>query len=241
MYQLEVIGFSLIACEQAQKAGAHRIELCDNPAEGGTTPSVGFIKAARKLLQIPLYVMIRPRGGDFLYSNAEFEAMKDDIKLCKELNCDGVVFGILNSNGTVDKERCKQLVNLAYPLEATFHRAFDRVDNHKEALEDVIECGFTRILTSGLHKTAMEGLSIIKDLIKQANHRIIIMPGSGIKSTNLELLMKEVSTSEFHSSARKNIESAMQYQNPNMNEQLQLVAINEEEVKKMAEILISIK
>ena len=126
IFKLEVIGFNIESCIVAQAAGAHRIELCDNPEEGGTTPSYGFIKAAREKLQIALFPIIRPRGGDFLYSNEEFEIMKTDIKRCNQLGCDGVVIGMLNADGTVDKKRNASLVELAYPLGVTFHRAFDR-------------------------------------------------------------------------------------------------------------------
>ena len=133
----------------AQQAGAHRIELCDNPSEGGTTPSYGFIKAAREKLSIELFVMVRPRGGDFFYSGDEFEIMKEDIKMCRQLGCDGIVIGLLKKDGSVDKKRCRELVVLAYPLGVTFHRAFDRTKDPFRALEDIIETGCERILTSG--------------------------------------------------------------------------------------------
>ena len=140
-YKLEVIGFTIEGCAIAQSAGAHRIELCDNPADGGTTPSFGFIRAARKLLQIDLYNMIRPRGGDFFYSDDEFEIMKEDIKISKQLGCDGIVLGMLTKENKVDKRRCAQLVELAYPLGVTFHRAFDRTVDPFEALLDIIDIG----------------------------------------------------------------------------------------------------
>ena len=155
-FLLETIAFNIESCKIAQAAGAQRIELCDNPGEGGTTPSYGFIKAARQVLTIDLFPIIRPRGGDFFYSDEEFKIMKTDIKVCKDLGCDAVVFGLLKHDATVDIERCKILVQLAYPMSVTFHRAFDRVTNPTQALEDVIECGFERILTSGFHQTAME-------------------------------------------------------------------------------------
>ena len=132
-YILETIAFNIQSCILAQAAGANRIELCDNPGEGGTTPSYGFIRAARKILKIDLFPIIRPRGGDFLYNDEEFEMMKTDIQICKNLGCDGVVFGILKEDATVDVERCKILVQLAYPMSATFHRAFDRVINSENS------------------------------------------------------------------------------------------------------------
>ena len=140
-FKLEIIGFNIESSLLAQAAGAHRIELCDGPGEGGTTASYGFIKAARKALTIELYPIIRPRGGDFLYSDAEFDIMKTDVQLCKETGCDGVVIGMLNTDGSIDKKRCRQLVELAYPLGVTFHRAFDRCANPFEALEDIIGIG----------------------------------------------------------------------------------------------------
>ena len=231
IFRLEVIGFNIESCILAQAAGAHRIELCDNPGEGGTTPSYGFIKAARENLQIELYPIIRPRGGDFFYSDAEFEVMKADVKLCKDLGCDRVVIGILNADGTVDKKRCKELVEIAYPLGVTFHRAFDRVKDATEALEDVIEIGCERILTSGLVPNALDGSEILAALIKQADERIIIMPGSGVRADNIIELAKKTGAIEFHTSARMNIGSKMNYTNEAMKENLRSVSLNEEEVK----------
>jgi len=239
-FKLEVIGFNIESCTLAQAAGASRIELCDNPGEGGTTPSYGFIKAAREKLQIYLYPIIRPRGGDFLYTDEEFEIMKTDVMTCKELCCDGVVIGMLNADGTVDTERCRQLVALAYPLGVTFHRAFDRVNNASLALEDIIEMGCERILTSGLHPTAMEGAGIIADLIKQADERIIIMPGSGVRSDNIIELANKTGAVEFHSSARVGIDSKMKYSNTAMNEKLQTISIDVNEVKKMASLIANL-
>lgn len=231
--KLEVIGFNIESCMLAQSAGAHRIELCDNPGEGGTTPSYGFIKAARKNLRIDLFPIIRPRGGDFLYTDAEFEVMKTDIKICKELGCDGLVIGMLNTDGTVDKKRCSKLVELAYPLEVTFHRAFDRVTDSEKALEDIIEIGCERILTSGLQPSALDGAELIAALIKQADERIIIMPGSGVRSDNVIDLAKKTGATEFHSSARMNIKSNMNYTNKAMKENMQSVSVDEAEVKNI--------
>jgi len=236
-YLLETIAFNIESCHKAQAAGANRIELCDNPGEGGTTPSYGFIKAARKILQIDLFPIIRPRGGDFLYTNEEFEIMKDDIQICKELRCDGVVIGLLNEDATIDKVRCKMLVQLAYPMSVTFHRAFDRVTDPSQALEDVIECGFERILTSGFHPTAMDGIDNLKKLIQVADERIIIMPGSGVRASNIGELAQATAAVEFHSSARKVKDSNMKVFNDHMKENLQSVGVDEEEIKNMVEIL----
>jgi copper homeostasis protein len=233
IFQLEVIGFNIESCILAQASGAHRIELCDNPGEGGTTPSYGFIKAARKKLHIELYPIIRPRGGDFFYTDDEFEIIKADVQICKELGCDGVVIGMLHADGTVDKERCRQLVASAYPLGVTFHRAFDRVKDAAQALEDIIEIGCERILTSGLQPTALEAVETIAALIKQADERIIIMPGSGVRANNILDLAKKTGAVEFHTSARMNMESKMNYTNKAMKESLQSVTVDQEEIEKI--------
>ncbi|HET7116562.1 MAG TPA: copper homeostasis protein CutC [Hanamia sp.] len=235
--KLEIIGFNIESCIAAQEAGANRIELCAAPGEGGTTPSYAFIKAAREKLNIDLYVMIRPRGGDFLFSDDDFNIMKNDIAICKETGCDGIVTGILTKDGKPDKKRCKELIDLAYPLEATFHRAFDRVNNPSEALEDIIDLGFERILTSGLKPKAIEGVPLISQLIQQSDGRIIIMPGSGVNSENIISIAENTGASEFHSSASILKESEMEYTNPEMNESLQYVTVNKEEVKKMIKLL----
>ena len=237
-YKLEIIGFTIEGCVLAQSAGAHRIELCDNPGEGGTTPSYGFIKAAREKLNIQLYPIIRPRGGDFSYSDDEFEIMKTDISTCKELCCDGVVIGMLNADGTVDKARCRQLVELAYPLGVTFHRAFDRTSDPLKALEDIIETGCERILTSGQRPNAMDGAELIATLIKQADGRIIIMPGSGVRSDNIIALAEKTGAVEFHSSARIFIDSKMEYTNDMMQESLRSVAVDEDEIRKLVAVML---
>lgn len=233
-YRLEIIGFNIESCLIAQSAGAHRIELCDNQADGGTTPSYGFIKEARKKLHIELYPIIRPRDGDFLYNDDEFEIIKEDIIMCKQLLCDGVVIGILNADGTIDKPRCKQLVELAHPMGVTFQRAFDRADNPFKALEDIIETGCKRILTSGQKPTASEGVEAITQLIKQANDRIIIMPGSGVRSNNIQELAEKTGAVEFHSSARIFVNSKMTFINEDMKEKMVSVSVDEQEVKKMS-------
>lgn len=236
-YILEIIAFTIDSCSIAQSAGAGRIELCDNPGEGGTTPSFGFIKAARALLRIPLYVMIRPRGGDFLYTNEEFEIMKNDIRLCKQLNCDGVVLGLLNADGSIHKNRTAQLAELAYPMGVTFHRAFDRCVQPLQALEDVIACGCERILTSGQHPLAMEGSSLIADLITQANERIIIMPGSGVRSDNIIELAQKTGAMEFHTSAKALQKSGMHHINNTMKENLTAATVDAAEVRELISLL----
>ena len=236
-FKLEVIGFTIESCLIAQAAGAHRIELCDNPSEGGTTPSYGFIKTARENLSIELYPIIRPRGGDFLYSEIEFEVMKADIQICKNLGCDGVVIGMLNSDGTVDKQRCKELVDIAQPMGVSFHRAFDRTKDPFKALEDIISIGCERILTSGQKSVATDGAALLNELVKQANGRIIIMPGSGVRSDNVENLVKKTNATEFHTSARTYADSKMEFINESMDEQLTSVTTLSNEIKTIIQLL----
>lgn len=236
-YKLEVIAFTIESCSFIQQAGANRIELCDNPSEGGTTPSFGFLKKARELVSIDLYPMIRPRGGDFFYSADEFDAMKEDIKLCKQLGCEGVVFGLLNTNGTVDEKRTAALVELAYPMQVTFHRAFDRTRDAFEAMETLIEIGCERILTSGLTPNVTAGADMLAQLIIAADDRIIIMPGSGVKSNLISALAKQTGAVEFHTSARTVAASAMNYQNQLMKEELNSVTADETEIKQTLQAL----
>ncbi|MEO5781778.1 MAG: copper homeostasis protein CutC [Ginsengibacter sp.] len=235
--KLEIIGFAIEGCIMAQQAGAHRIELCDSPADGGTTASYGFIKAAREKLQIELFPIIRPRGGDFLYADDEFEIMKTDVKLCKDLGCDGVVIGMLTKDGKVDKKRCSILADYAYPLGVTFHRAFDRTVDAFEALEDIIEIGCERILTSGQKPNALEGAALIKQLIEKADDRVIIMPGSGVTSENIFKIAESTSAVEFHSSARIKTKSKMEFNNSALNENLESFVVDEEEIKSMLLLL----
>ncbi len=211
MIQMEVCANGLASARAAQKGGAVRVELCDNLLEGGTTPSYAQIKLARQMLHIKLYVIIRPRGGNFVYSDLEFELMKIDIGVCKSLNCDGVVFGILNKNGQVDVERCKHLMALAKPMKVTFHRAFDRAANLNQALDDVIALGCERILTSGGQPTALAGAEKIKSLIERAGGRIIIMPGAGIRIDNIAEVIRITGANEFHASAKSVVESAKNF------------------------------
>ena len=224
---LEVIAFSIGSCEIIERSGGQRIELCDNPGEGGTTPSYGMIAGAREKTSIDLYPIIRPRGGDFLYTADEFEVMKADVRICRQLGCDGVVTGILNADGSVDTARTAQLVELAYPMEVTFHRAFDRASDPLAAMEDIISTGCERILTSGQKPTAMEGAGLIAELISKAASRIIIMPGSGVRADNIELLAKQTGANEFHTSARTTSGSLMLFNQQSMKEQLQEVIVDE--------------
>ena len=198
---------------EAQRGGALRVELCDNFYDGGTTPSSGAIEAARKYLNIALHVIIRPRGADFLYSDIEFETMKSDIIRARELGVDGVVFGFLDADGSVNKEQTQEMVELAGPMSTTFHRAFDMTADPFEALEDLVHLGVDRILTSGLRPSAVEGIELITRLVEKAANRIVVMPGVGVGRTNIEKLVKTTKAREFHVSSKKRVASLMRYKN----------------------------
>jgi len=235
---LEICANSIQSAINAQKAGAQRIELCENLAQGGTTPSFGLISEARKHLTIKINVLIRPRPGDFLYSDLEFEIIKKDIEKCKELGVDGVVCGILLSNGDIDIVRIKELVELAKPMSFTFHRAFDFANDPFKALEDVISTGADRILTSGQQPTAIQGVHLIWDFVKIANGRIIIMPGSGINEENIEYFI-ETGAKEFHMSAATQVESKMTFRKLGMSlgNPEEDYKINESNIDKIKSVL----
>ncbi len=209
---LEICANSAQSAIEAQKGGAERVELCAAIPEGGTTPSYGEIKVAREHLHIALNVIIRPRSGDFLYNNLELEAMKHDIAVSKELGVDGVVFGMLTPDGDIDTSACKELMSLTGGMSTTFHRAFDVCREPFVALEQIIELGFDRILTSGCANSAYEGKELIAELVEKAAGRIIIMPGCGVTEDNIAELEGVTKAHEFHLSARTSIQSKMAYQ-----------------------------
>ena len=202
---------SIESAVNAQEGGAARVELCDNILEGGTTPGFGTIAMAREKLDIGLFVMIRPRAGDFLYSNTEFEAMMKDIGMARELGADGVVFGVLKADGSIDVERNKALKELASPLKTTFHRAFDLCADPWQSLEDIISIGIDRILTSGQAPSAPQGLDLIHKLVKKAAGRVVIMPGGGVNEDNIICIRDKTGTSEFHVSLREELISRMSF------------------------------
>ena len=199
--QLEIACFNLESAIIAQQNGADRVELCADIRSGGTTPDFEIVKAARAALTIDLYVMIRPRGGDFVYTEAEFQHMKKAIESFKKIKVDGFVFGILKEDGSVNTEQNSALVALAQPYSCTFHRAFDVVKNRDESLEAIIACGFTTILTSGQQKDVVEGIDVLSELVQKANFRIVVMPGGGLRSTNIALLKEKTGADFYHSSA----------------------------------------
>lgn len=197
---IEICANSYESAAIAQKAGAHRIELCSELAVGGLTPSHGLLQKVIEEISIETYVLIRPRSGDFTYTNEEFDIMKKDIAYCKQLGCGGIVSGVLNSDHTIDIERTKELVELAHPLSFTFHRAFDWVINQVEALDHLCDLGVSRILTSGQQTTALKGLDHLKKLQLHAKQTCLILPGGGINKSNA-MQFKNAGFNELHLSA----------------------------------------
>ena len=209
--KLEVCIDSLESGINAQSGGADRVELCDNLYEGGTTPSIGMIKVMREKLSIKLNVIIRPRGGDFLYSEEEFEVMKANILTVKEAGGDGVVIGLLLPDGEIDIERTKELVELARPMSVTFHRAFDMTPDPFKALDEIISTGADRLLTSGQQNMVPDGVELVKELVRYSDGRIIIMPGAGINANNIAEIAGKTEVTECHITGRSIMESGMKY------------------------------
>ena len=216
-YEFEVCANSVESCIEAQRGGANRVELCMGIPEGGTTPSYGEIKMARDVLkETRLHVIIRNRGGDFLYSEAELERMAMDIDLCRQLGVDGVVFGCLTANGDIDKHANQLLMEHAKGMNVTFHRAFDCCRDPEKALEEIIALGFHRILTSGQQPTAELGIPLLRRLNTLAKDRIIIMAGCGVTEKNIFKIQEETQVRAFHFSAREEKRSDMLYSNPSI-------------------------
>jgi copper homeostasis protein len=242
-FKLEICIDGIQSALNAQNAGASRVELCDNLSEGGTTPGLGTIVSVKNSIGIGVNVLIRPRAGDFLYTDAEFDIMRKDIESCKQYGADGVVIGILTPDGAIDRERTAELVRLARPMSVTFHRAFDMCINPVQALEDIISSGADRLLTSGQKNCAEEGISLLGELVLQAGRRLIIMPGSGINESNITSIAATGAT-EFHLSARKIIESRMIFRkedvrmgnSPGFNE-FELKVADPEKIRNIIRIL----
>lgn len=213
-YQFEICTNSVESCLAAQAGGANRVELCAGIPEGGTTPSYGEIAVARELLHTTrLHVIIRPRGGDFLYSPIEVKAMLKDIEMAKNIGADGVVFGCLTADGDIDIPLMRQLMQASQGLSVTFHRAFDVCRDPSKALEEIIALGCNRILTSGQQPTAELGIPLLKELQEQAAGRIILLAGCGVNENNIARIAQETGIKEFHFSARESIRSGMEYKN----------------------------
>ena len=211
---LEVCAFNIQSCIIAEKAGAFRVELCSNPVEGGTTPNYGTIKQTREKIAIKLYPILRPRCGNYYYDEDELAILKEDIQVCKDLGCDGISIGVQKINGEIDIDNLKRFVEWAYPMGVTCNRAFDAVPDPFSALEAVIAAGCERVLTSGQQSAAPAAGKLLGQLVQQAGNRISIMPGAGIRSSNIQQLMRESGAKEFHGSVRKAAINPMLFSNP---------------------------
>jgi copper homeostasis protein len=211
--RVEICVDSVEGAVAAEQGGADRIELCDNLFEGGTTPSAGCLKLARQKVLLGLHVLIRPRGGDFLYSDLEMAVTKEDVRVAKELGADGVAIGCLTADGDVDMPRVKELIQLARPMKVTFHRAFDVCRDPRQALEELISMGVERVLTSGQEASCVEGIELIAELQRQAASRIVVMAGGGLTPRNVGRVVAATGVTEVHLSARSSVESGMRYRN----------------------------
>jgi len=234
---LEVCAFNVQSCIIAEKAGAYRVELCDNPLEGGTTPSYGAIKAARKKISIKLYPIIRPKSGNYFYDDVDLEIIKKDIEMIKQLGCDGVSVGVQTIDGEIDKERLSRIVEWAHPMGVTCNRVFDAAPDPFKALEDIIACGCERVLTSGQQSAAPQGASLLVNLVKQAGDRITIMPGAGVRSSNISGLIKETGATEYHTSARITADTPVRFQNKQVLDIGNVYIADEDELKKIIQLL----
>ncbi len=244
--QIEVCCGSVESAINAQQGGAHRVELCDNLYEGGTTPSAATIRLARERLDIGLHVLVRPRGGDFVYNEVEKQIILQDIEFCKTSGVDGVVVGSLHPDGSIDTDFCKQMLVCAQPMSVTFHRAFDMCKDPIQALEDLIEMGVGRLLTSGQQNKAFEGKDLIKKLVEIAKDKLIVMPGSGIRPTNIKALFDYTLAREYHVSARINRDSTMQFRREGVYmgglsqiPEYQRPAIDVHQIREMVDLLAS--
>ncbi len=239
-YIIEIATSDFVTTRSAVEGGADRIELCASLAEGGTTPSYGLILKCREKFPVPIFPIIRPRGGDFLYGKDEFGIMARDIALCKSSGCDGIVTGMLNVDGSIDMIRMGDLVEQAYPMSVTFHRAFDRCRDPYVALEELIEIGCERVLTSGQKMAAPDGVELISELNKLADGRIIIMPGSGVRKENIRMLAEKTGCTEFHSSLKGKDRSRMEFLHPSFagsEESYLNNSIDPEEVRALRDAL----
>jgi copper homeostasis protein len=234
---LEVCAFTIQSCITAEKAGAARVELCDNPIEGGTTPGYGTIKQVREKISILLYPIIRPRSGNYFYSEDEYAIIKKDIEMCRELGCDGISVGAQTIDAEIDVEMLKRIVEWAGPMGVTCNRAFDGAPDPFKALEDIISAGCERILTSGQKSAAPDAAPLLARLVKQAGDRIIIMPGAGVKSVNIRKLADESGAREFHSSARVVAPNPITYLNKEVSDYGHVYVADEQEVRAMVEAL----
>ncbi len=244
-YTLEICCDSVASAIAAARGGAHRIELCENLAQGGVTPSAGKVSLAKAQLSIPVFVLIRPRKADFLYSELEFELMLEDIRQAKALGADGIVSGALNADGTIDEARTRLMVETTHPLPFTFHRAFDMCRNPLAAIDQLAALGVKRILTSGQQPNAQEGKANIRRFVEYAGSRITIMACGELLPENIGNLMDIDGLTELHSAARKEVESRMQYTgsvnmgDESVQEEFRWQEVDEELVRGMREVLVT--
>jgi len=234
---LEVCAFHIESCIIAERCGAVRVELCDNPIEGGTTPGYGTIKRVRENISIKLYPILRPRSGNYYYSDEEFAILKEDIEMCKQLGCDGISVGVSTIHAEIDTERFKLIVEWAWPMGVTCNRVFDCAPDPFKALEDIIACGCERVLTSGQKSAAPDAAAVLKQLVQQAGDRIIIMPGAGVNSSNIAQLRDASGAREFHSSARKIAPNPVTYINRQVSDYGNVYIADETEVRAMINAL----
>lgn len=235
-YTLEVCTFNVESCITAEQAGAARVELCDNPVEGGTTPSYGMIRRTREKIGIRLYPIIRPRCGNYYYSEEEFQVMLEDIRQCRELGCEGISVGVQLRDGRIDTVRFRQIVDCAYPMGVTSNRVFDAAPDPIKALEELIDCGCERVLTSGQRSAAPLAIDLLQKLVVQAAGRISIMPGAGVRSSNIVSLLATGAT-EFHTSARKTVANPVTHLNPEILDMGAPVVADAEELRRIIALL----
>jgi copper homeostasis protein len=236
---LEVCAFNIQSCIIAERAGAARVELCDNPIEGGTTPSYGTIRQVREKITIPLYPILRPRSGNYFYNSDEYEIIKNDIAVCRELGCNGISVGTSTIDAEIDTEWLQRIVEWAGPMGVTCNRAFDCTPDPFKALEEIIACGCERILTSGQRGAAPNAAELLAKLVQQADGRIVIMPGAGITSANISRLKAQSGAREFHASARKIAPNPITYLNKEVSDYGNVYIADETEVRALVTALES--
>ena len=236
---VEIAVHTIESALAAEKGGADRVEVFSNPLEGGVTPSEGLMAVIREKLTRDIHIMIRPRGGDFLYSDMEFEAMGRDIEVARGVGANGVVFGLVHKDGTVDMKRIRQLVEAARPLSVTFHRAFDACRDPETALEELVECGVDRVLTSGGEANAVLGSNLISQLVRIAGHRTKIVAAGGVNSTNVRQIVEQTGVSEVHAGLRSTVSGPMRFQNRKIRlghgaaGEYERIVVREEDVRKL--------
>ena len=237
---VEIAAHSVQSVLAAQAGGAHRVELFSDPLEGGVTPSEGLVAVVRDRLKIPLHVIIRPRGGDFCYSDEEQDVMHRDIAAVKRIGADGVVLGVLNPEGSISVELTRELVEAARPMSVTFHRAFDMCKDLSAALKDIIACGSDRVLTSGGAAFASEGLPLLHSLAREAGEQISLIAAGGVRPANLRAIVQQTGVREVHASLRIAVQSPMLFRNETVSfgkahNEFERIIVREQDVRSLVE------